>query len=305
MKLPSGFIATLRAVAEVENSDWQAAERAAVEIRLAAAVPGADIPPVRLHQAMRHSLLGGGKRLRPLLCRAAARAVLGDDCEAAWTPALAVELVHTYSLIHDDLPALDNDDLRRGRPTCHKLYGEAMAILAGDALLTRAFELLAGAPQAGAMVGLLAQAAGTPAGMVAGQVADMEGAQGAALEAVRWIHERKTAALLRASVLLGGMAANAGAEQREALAQFGHSAGLAFQIADDLLDRSASSAELGKTAGKDAAQAKATYPGVLGAAGARAEAQRRVDEAEAALAGWGPAAERLRALARFTLGRRR
>ncbi|MGN6593540.1 MAG: polyprenyl synthetase family protein [Terriglobales bacterium] len=290
---------------EVENSDWQAAERAAVEIRLAAAVPAADIPPVRLHQAMRHSLLGGGKRLRPLLCRAAARAVLGDDCEAAWTPALAVELVHTYSLIHDDLPALDNDDLRRGRPTCHKLYGEAMAILAGDALLTRAFELLAGAPQAGAMVGLLAQAAGTPAGMVAGQVADMEGAQGAALEAVRWIHERKTAALLRASVLLGGMAANAGAEQMEALAQFGHSAGLAFQIADDLLDRSASSAELGKTAGKDAAQAKATYPGVLGAAGARAEAQRRVDEAEAALAGWGPAAERLRALARFTLGRRR
>jgi geranylgeranyl pyrophosphate synthase len=180
-----------------------------------------------------------------------------------------------------------------------------MAILAGDALLTRAFELLAGAPQAGAMVGLLAQAAGTPAGMVAGQVADMEGAQGATLEAVRWIHERKTAALLRASVLLGGMAANAGAAQMAALAQFGHSAGLAFQIADDLLDRSASSAELGKTAGKDAAQAKATYPGVLGAAAARAEAQRRVDEAEAALAGWGPAAERLRALARFTLGRRR
>jgi geranylgeranyl pyrophosphate synthase len=287
------------------DASWQAGEQAAIEERLARAVPAADEPPARLHQAIRHSLLSGGKRLRPQLCRAAARAVLGDDCDAAWAPALAVELVHTYSLIHDDLPALDNDDLRRGRPTCHKLYGEAMAILAGDALLTRAFELLAGAPQAGAMVGLLAQAAGTPQGMVAGQVADMEAAQGAELEAVRWIHERKTAALLRASVLLGGMAANASEAQMEALAEFGDCAGLAFQIADDLLDETASSAELGKTAGKDAAQAKATYPGVLGAAGARTEAQRLVAAAEAALAAWGPAAERLRALARFTLGRRR
>ncbi|HET9783804.1 MAG TPA: farnesyl diphosphate synthase [Terriglobales bacterium] len=287
-----------------ENSDWQAAERAAIEERLAAAVPAAHEPPARLHQAIRHSLLSGGKRLRPLLCRAAARAVAGEDCDAAWLPALAVELVHTYSLIHDDLPALDNDDLRRGRPTCHKVYGEAMAILAGDALLTRAFELLADAPRAGDMVGLLARAAGTPRGMVAGQVADLEAAASATLDAVRWIHERKTAALLRASVLLGGMAAGATAAQLEQLGRYGDAAGLAFQIADDLLDETASSAELGKTAGKDAAQAKATYPAVMGSAAAAEEAQRRVAAAVAALADWGAAAERLRQLARFTLGRR-
>jgi len=292
-------------VVEGGHSEWQAAERAGVEARLAGAVPAAEEPPARLHQAIRHSLLNGGKRLRPLLCRAAARAVAGEDCEAAWTPAVAVELVHTYSLIHDDLPALDNDDLRRGRPTCHKVYGEAMAILAGDALQTRAFEILAAAPRGGAMVGLLAQAAGTPQGMVAGQVGDLEAGAAASAAAVRWIHERKTAALLRASVLLGGMAAGATPRQMEQLGAYGSAAGLAFQIADDLLDASASSEELGKTAGKDAAQAKATYPAAMGSAAAAVEAQRLVDAAEAALADWGPAADRLRQLARFTLGRRR
>ncbi|MGH9474699.1 MAG: polyprenyl synthetase family protein [Terriglobales bacterium] len=285
--------------------DWQDEERAECERRLEAAIPAANKEPRRLHAAMRHSLLGGGKRLRPLLCRAAARAVAGADCEAAWVPSVAVELVHTYSLIHDDLPALDNDDLRRGRPTCHVVYGEALAILAGDALLTRAFGALAEAPHAGAMSALLAEAAGTPAGMVAGQVADLEAGADSSLEVVRSIHQRKTAALLRASVLLGGWAAGATEAQREALGRYGASVGLAFQIADDLLDASASSAELGKTAGKDAAQAKATWPAAVGAEAAAAAAATLIAASEAALAGWGEAAQRLRALARFATARRR
>lgn len=283
---------------------WIEQERSECERRLEAAVPAAGEAPERLHAAMRHSLLGGGKRLRPLLCRAAARAVLGSDCEPAWTPALAVELVHTYSLIHDDLPALDNDALRRGRPTCHVAFGEALAILAGDALLTRAFAVLAAAPEAAAMVAVLAEAAGTPAGMVAGQVADMEAHRGAPLAAVRAIHERKTAALLRASVLLGAMAADAGAAQREALRRCGGALGLAFQIADDVLDASASSAELGKTAGKDAAQNKATWVAAVGLEAARRSAAELTAEAESALTGFGPAADHLRDLARLITQRR-
>ncbi|MGH9486424.1 MAG: polyprenyl synthetase family protein [Terriglobales bacterium] len=283
---------------------WQQQERAELERRLEAAVPAASQPPRHLHAAMRHSLLGGGKRLRPLLCRAAARAVAGHDCEAAWAPAIAVELVHTYSLIHDDLPALDNDTLRRGRATCHAAFGEAMAILAGDALLTRAFGMLASAPQAGAMSALLAEAAGTPEGMVAGQVADLETHSGAGLAAIRAIHRRKTAALLRASVLLGGWAAAASPRQRSALGRYGAGVGLAFQIADDLLDASASSAQLGKTAGKDAAQGKATWPEAAGIAGAEAEARRLIGAALEELEGWGRGANRLRALARFVTQRR-
>ncbi|MGH9483818.1 MAG: polyprenyl synthetase family protein, partial [Terriglobales bacterium] len=265
--------------------------------------------PQRLHAAMRHSLLGGGKRLRPLLCRAAARAVVSAqektlDCEAAWTPAVAVELVHAYSLIHDDLPALDNDQLRRGRPTCHVVYGEAMAILAGDALLTRAFGVLAAAPQAAAMVALLAEAAGTPAGMVAGQVADMETHSHAALSEVRWIHERKTAALLRASVVLGARAAGANAAQNKALERYGKAIGLAFQITDDVLDAGATSAELGKTAGKDAAQDKATWVAAAGIQAAARTATSLTGEAEAALSGFGASAQHLVALARLITQRK-
>lgn len=286
-------------------SDWQSRERTECERRLAAAVPTARQPPRRLHAAMRHSLLGGGKRLRPLLCRAAARAVAGADCESAWVPAVAVELVHTYSLIHDDLPALDNDALRRGRPTCHVAFGEAMAILAGDALLTRAFGVLAQAPQSGPMVALLAHAAGTPAGMVAGQVADLEAGASSTLAIVRAIHQRKTGALLSASVVLGGWAAGASASQRSALAHFGDCVGLAFQIADDLLDASASSSRLGKTPGKDAAQGKATWPAAAGPAAAAASAAALVAEAETTLQAWGPSARRLLQLARFAAARRR
>ncbi|TAN24551.1 MAG: polyprenyl synthetase family protein [Acidobacteria bacterium] len=286
------------------SSTWIEPERSECERRLQAAVPAASEAPQRLHQAMRHSLLGGGKRLRPLLCRAAARAIVGSDCELAWTPAVAVELVHTYSLIHDDLPALDNDELRRGQPTCHVVFGEALAILAGDALLTRAFAVLAAAPEAAAMVAVLAAAAGTPGGMVAGQVADMEARRDAPLAAVRAIHERKTAALLRASLVLGARAAGAGAAQQEALGRCGAALGLAFQIADDVLDASASSAELGKTAGKDAAQNKATWVAAVGLEAACRTAADLTAEAEAALGHFGPAADHLRDLARLITARR-
>ncbi len=285
---------------------WMARERALAEQALAGCLPPAEAAPARLHAAMRYALLGGGKRLRPLLCRAAARAVAGEDCDAAWRPACAVECVHTYSLIHDDLPALDNDALRRGRPTCHIVFGEAMAILAGDALQTHAFAWLAGAGhRAAAMVRVLAAGAGTPEGMVAGQVMDMEAERGSDdLAAVQAIHSRKTAALIRASVQLGGLAAGASRAQLEALGIFGEAVGCAFQIADDLLDETASSAELGKTAGKDAAQAKATYPAVVGRAGAQAAGDALVAAALAALTGWGAAAGRLRHLARAALDRR-
>ncbi|MGH9480614.1 MAG: polyprenyl synthetase family protein [Terriglobales bacterium] len=277
--------------------DWLETERAETERRLALAVPKEDAPPASLHRAMRYSLLGGGKRLRPLLCLAAARAVAGEAVEAAWAPACAVELVHTYSLIHDDLPALDNDDLRRGRPTCHKQFGEALAILAGDALLTLAFERLAAGGTA-AMVAELARAAGTPGGMVAGQVMDVEAERDRMdIAAVECIHRAKTAALIRASVRLGGMAAGASEPQLAELGRYGAAVGLAFQINDDLLDISATSLALGKTAGKDEAQRKATYPAAAGAAEAQARAQALTQEALAALAGWGASAEQLRQLA--------
>ena len=306
------------------SQDWMAEEKAAVERRLAQAAPAENTPPEPLHRALRYSLLAGGKRLRPLLCRAAARAIAGPQNEtgvdAAWTPALAVEMIHTYSLIHDDLPALDNDALRRGRPTCHVVFGEAMAILAGDALLTLAFEQLAATPVAPpvivAMLRTLARAAGTPAGMVAGQVADLEAAAPAlspaaslagnralTLETVRAIHTRKTAALIAASVVLGGLAAQASTAQLQVLEQFGTAIGLAFQIVDDLLDLTGSDAQLGKTAGKDAAQAKATYPAAVGAAAAHAEAQRLERQARELIAGWGEPAARLQALATLMVER--
>ena len=249
---------------------------------------------------MRYSALGGGKRLRPLLCLAARHAVGGGH--SALGPACAVEMVHAYSLIHDDLPALDNDDLRRGRPTCHKAFGEAMAILAGDALLTLAFAQL---EQPG-MARVLALAAGTPSGMVAGQVADLEASRASADPAtVRRIHLAKTAALIRASVELGAMAGQATTLQLSQLRQYGEAIGLAFQITDDLLDRSASTADLGKTAGKDDSQSKATYPAALGTAAATAEAERLLHAALAALDGWPASADPLRALAAQMVSRSR
>ncbi len=279
--------------------------RRRVEARLALVVPDpADDPssacPARLASAMRYSLLGGGKRTRPLLALLAAEAC-GADPEDALPAACALEMVHTYSLIHDDLPAMDDDDLRRGRPTCHKAFDEATAVLAGDALLTLAFEVVLRdtRPEAAARCALaLAEAAG-PSGMVGGQMADLEaeGRDDANVEALEAIHRRKTGALLRAALRMGGLVAGAPEASLRALDVYGHAVGLAFQIVDDLLDVQGDEAKLGKRVGKDSGLGKWTYPGLLGVEGSRARARQLADEAVAALAPLGGRGDRLRALA--------
>jgi geranylgeranyl diphosphate synthase type II len=278
-----------------------AAEIETIDAALEQALPHESVAPQTLHRAMRYSVFAGGKRLRPLLCRAAARAVAGRDCDEALPVACALEMIHTYSLIHDDLPALDNDDLRRGRPTCHKVFGEAMAILAGDALLTRAFGQLAQVrppERVAALVAELSAAAGSPRGMVGGQVADLEGERATATaESVRFIHQSKTAALIRASVVLGAIVAGATESQRHQMARFGEAIGLAFQIVDDILDVTGDAATLGKSVGKDEAQKKATWPAVFGLEAAQREAHTLVETALAELASLGGAADRLRLLA--------
>ena len=257
--------------------------------------------PPRLAEAMRYSLLGGGKRLRPVLCLLAAEAC-GADPAAATAAACALEMVHTYSLIHDDLPAMDDDDLRRGRPTCHKAFDEATAVLAGDGLLTLAFEIVARDVQppaaAAACVRALAEGAG-PCGMVGGQMADLEaeGRDDANLTALEAIHRRKTGALLRASLRMGGLVAGADEARLQALDVYGAAVGLAFQIIDDLLDVQGDEAKMGKRVGKDSGLGKWTYPGLLGIEGSRQRARQLADEAVAALAPLGARGDRLRALA--------
>jgi geranylgeranyl diphosphate synthase type II len=247
---------------------------------------GTDVPP-RLAEAMRYSVQAGGKRLRPALCLMAAEACGADPAEAI-APAVAVELVHTYSLIHDDLPAMDDDDLRRGRPTCHKAFDEATAILAGDGLLTLAFELIARhtrPPEAAlACVRALAEGAG-PAGMVGGQMADLEaeGRDDPTPEALEAIHRRKTGALLRASLRMGAHVARAPEPSVAALDTYGHAVGLAFQIVDDLLDVEGDEVKLGKRVQKDSNLGKWTYPALLGVAGSRQKARALAEEAVAAL----------------------
>jgi geranylgeranyl diphosphate synthase, type II len=270
-------------------------------------LPRASVAPATLHKAMRYSLFAGGKRLRPILCLAAAEAC-GGKREAALPHACAVECIHTYSLIHDDLPSMDNDDLRRGRPTCHKVFGDAIAILAGDALLTIAFEIASHAKPVSRydLRGILreiTEAAGSRK-LIAGQVADLE-AEGRALNRaqVRSIHESKTAALLTTSVRLGAMSANATAKQLAAVTSFGHALGLAFQVIDDILDVTQTSEKLGKSAGKDLAAKKATYPAVLGLEKSRVEARRLTREAHTALKPFGENARVLRALADYLLAR--
>jgi len=273
-------------------------------------LPRESAPPASLHKAMRYSVFAGGKRLRPVLVAAGAEAV-GGTLEAVMPAACAVEMIHTYSLIHDDLPAMDNDDFRRGVPTSHKVFGEAIAILAGDALLTLAFRLLANSSPAGGEAGRLrdmlievADAAGS-AGMVGGQVADIEcegKVAGAAI--VDYIHTHKTAALIRASIRSGAILAGASAAELKALGVVGDSLGLAFQIMDDILDITATSEELGKTAGKDQAQQKATYPAVHGIEASRRRAQALVADAHAALAPFGERALPLRALGTFIIERK-
>ena len=270
-------------------------------------LPKASVTPATIHKAMRYSLFAGGKRLRPILCLAAAEAC-GGKSEAALPHACALECIHTYSLIHDDLPSMDNDDLRRGRPTCHKVFGDAIAILAGDALLTIAFEIACRAKKVSRydlreVMREIAEAAGSRK-LIAGQVADLE-AEGKNLsrEQVRSIHENKTAALLTASVRLGAMAANAGAKQLTAVTAFGRALGLAFQVIDDILDVTQTSEKLGKSAGKDLAAKKATYPAVFGLEKSRSEARRLTKQAHRALGTLGENAHVLRALADYLLAR--
>ena len=282
---------------------------AAVDAALDRHLPPESSRPEQLHKAMRYSVFAGGKRLRPVLVIAGAEAV-GGRMDDVMPTACAMELIHTYSLVHDDLPAMDNDDFRRGSPTNHKVFGEAMAILAGDALLTLAFRLVAenfrarpGAPQADVLADI-ADAAGCT-GMVGGQVVDLEseGVQVTA-DTVDYIHAHKTGALIRTSLRVGAAIAGATASQMRALTTAGANLGLAFQIVDDVLDVVASSEELGKTAGKDLIQHKATYPALHGVEASRARARQLIAEADAALASLGPAAEPIRALGRFIVERK-
>lgn len=270
-------------------------------------LPKENAKPATIHKAMRYSLFAGGKRLRPILCVAAAEAC-GGKIEAALPAACAVECIHTYSLIHDDLPSMDNDDLRRGRPTCHKAFGEGMAVLAGDALLTVAFEIIAQAEQTRRYplrdaLTELAIGAGSRK-LIAGQVADLE-AEGKTITRaeLRYIHQNKTAALLTTGLRLGAMSANATARELSAITAFGQSLGLAFQVIDDILDVTQTSEKLGKSAGKDVAAKKATYPAVIGLEKSRAEAQRLTSEAHASLEMFGERGETLRALADHLLSR--
>lgn len=276
-------------------------------------VPPETEPPESIHKAMRYSLFAGGKRIRPVLCLAAFEAIRGSamagDTDVAMAPACALEMIHTYSLIHDDLPALDNDDLRRGRPTNHKVFGEAMAILAGDSLLTHAFQVLAQAALSDAqrvrLVEELATASGTVRGMIAGQVHDIEGEkQKPTAELLDRIHRAKTGALLRASVRFGAIAAGASEAQYDALSGYGEHVGLAFQIVDDLLDIEMPSEALGKTAGKDVDQHKITFPAVYGMEPSRVMARRELAAAHGALDMFGDGAQRLHELADLIVQRR-
>lgn len=288
------------------------ARQALVNQELDRVLPPGDGPGARVVAAMRYSLLGGGKRLRPILCLAGAEAV-GGDSRTVLPVGCALEMIHTYSLIHDDLPAMDDDDLRRGRPTCHKQFDEATAILAGDGLLTAAFWVLAQAAQQhpgqarvyAEVIGLIAQAAGH-AGMVGGQMADLlaEGQPGS-LEQVEAIHRLKTGALLTAAVRSGALLGGGTPEQVAALTRYGEKFGLIFQITDDLLDVEGDSAEMGKPTGMDAVRQKATYPGVLGVEGAKAQARRLLVAALEDLAALAAAAEPLRELVSYLLVRRK
>lgn len=273
---------------------------------IAAALDALAAAPPRVVEAMRYSLLAGGKRLRPALVLECHAVCGGRDPSAALPAAAAMELIHTFSLVHDDLPAMDNDDLRRGRPTNHKVHGEAMAILAGDAMTTLAFELIArhAHPRtAAAQVAELANAGG-PEGMIGGQVLDMDGEQRKlSLAELRHMHRLKTGALLTASCRLGAIAADAPPASLDALTNFGQKLGLAFQIIDDCLDVTSTPAQLGKATNKDAAKGKNTYPLLLGLDQSRAEAHRSLELALADLTPFGPAADGLRSLARFIVDR--
>ncbi len=302
----------------MQNEILEQGRRAADEA-LDQLLPPASLHPTSIHQAMRHSVFAGGKRLRPILCMEAGRMIAAASGAISTTagslPAgieqvgAALEMLHTYSLIHDDLPALDNDDLRRGRPTCHKAFGEAIAILAGDALQTQAYEVLAQiACPAEARVAIIrevAHATGTIDGMIGGQVVDLEAEHKKPdLATLEYIHRSKTAALITASVVSGGLYVEASLADIGRLRTYGQSIGLAFQIVDDVLDVTQTSEQLGKTAGKDATAEKTTYPALFGIEESNRKAAALVDQACAELDEYREAASTLRDLARFLVERK-
>ncbi|HZV54721.1 MAG TPA: farnesyl diphosphate synthase [Rhodocyclaceae bacterium] len=282
---------------------WMAAVQARTESALAQCLPAPATAPARLHEAMRYAVLGGGKRVRPLLCHAVGE-IFAADGGRLDAPACAVELIHAYSLVHDDLPCMDDDVLRRGKPTCHVEYDEATALLVGDALQTLAFQVLADHGATIAMVALLAQATGSR-GMAGGQAIDLA-AVGKTLtvEELEFMHVHKTGALIRAAVLLGAHAGNADDKALLQLAHYASRAGLLFQVVDDILDAESNTATLGKTAGKDAAQNKPTYVSLLGALHAKEMAADLRAEAKEALAPFGDRAQRLHELTDYIADRR-
>jgi geranylgeranyl diphosphate synthase type II len=273
-------------------------------------LPAETRHPVSIHKAMRHSVFAGGKRLRPILCREAGRMVAGTVPPGIDELGAALEMLHTYSLIHDDLPALDNDDLRRGRPTCHVVFGEAIAILAGDALQTQAYEVLARlqcpAEERTRIIEEIAHATGTIDGMIGGQVVDVEAEHSKPdLATLEYIHRAKTAALITASLVSGGLYAGGGDDEIKRLRSFGQQIGLAFQIVDDVLDLTQTSEQLGKTAGKDMAAEKTTYPALFGIDESLKKADKLVAEAFVQLDPFGGRANTLKELARYLVERKK
>lgn len=272
-------------------------------------IPPVTQPPASIHQAMRHSVFAGGKRIRPILCMEAGRMIAGSLPDGIEEVGAALEMLHTYSLIHDDLPALDNDDLRRGRPTCHKLFGEALAILAGDALQTQAYDVLSrvrcSAEARVRIIEEIARGTGTVNGMIGGQVVDLEAEHSKPdLAMLEYIHRAKTAALITASVVSGGMYAGADLNSVYNLRCFGRNIGLAFQIVDDVLDVTQTSEQLGKTAGKDLSAEKVTYPALFGVDESLERADALVASALSSLDSFGDHAETLKAIANFLVERK-
>lgn len=283
--------------------------RALTDRALERLLPAPDVRPSSIHRAMRHSVFAGGKRIRPILAMEAGRAVAGELPQGIEELGAALEMLHTYSLIHDDLPALDNDDLRRGRPTCHKAFGEAIAILAGDALQTQAYEVLSRlrcpAEARVLIIEEIAKGTSTINGMIGGQVVDLEAEHTKAdAETLEYIHRSKTAALITASVVSGGIYAGGTSDQIDQLRCYGQAIGLAFQIVDDILDITETSEQLGKTAGKDIASEKATYPAIFGLEASRNQAAALLASAVKAVENVGSRADILRGLAQFLIERK-
>jgi len=292
----------------MDIKNYLADTRKLVDLTLEKLLPPEDETPSVIHKAMRHSIFAGGKRLRPILVFASGEC-FGGDRETLLHLGAAIEMMHTYSLVHDDLPALDNDDLRRGVPTCHKVFGEAMAILAGDALMTRCYQALTELPGVTDavrvhIIGELSYATGTVRGMIGGQVADIE-SEGKPVDALtlEYIHHSKTGALLSACIRAGAIAAGSSDADLETMTRFGAKLGLVFQIVDDILDVTASSETLGKTAGKDEKAQKVTYPALYGIDVSRQKARELVDAALSDINGFGAEADTLRELARYFISR--